>query len=172
MTDIHELLTILHSINRWLVVVSGAIAVGTALAARIGKHRFATTGRRLTWLFLATIVAQAASGVLATVTAPSDADVFDSDTAALLWHALGGVLAFCFVATALIRANRTSTDQVAARKSAFWTGLGLLSVGSLIFTVPLTAAVVATLAATGSAGKEQGSSVIGHRSEPGTQSRS
>ncbi len=144
MDGLHDLLTTLHLLNRWLVVTTGALGLGITVAALAGARPFRRAGRRSLWAFLATLVAQAVLGVLIAATAPSDSEPFDGSTATLVWHALGGLFALAFTATALIRSRRRSSEWAAARAAVMWVSLGVISVGDVV--VGIVVAALVTLA--------------------------
>lgn len=137
MSDLTDLLTTMHELNRWIVVAAAAFALGVVAADWARRRPRGQLGRTALLALLGTLCAQLVLGVLIVVGATDDAEPFEGNESTLIWHAAGGVFAILFVALAVLVARRHGVG----RSATIWTALAALSVGLPMITMPAAAVV-------------------------------
>ncbi len=137
MSDLTDLLTTMHELNRWIVVAAAAFALGVVAADWARRRPRGQLGRTALLAFLGTLCAQLMLGVLIVVGSSGDAEPFEGNESTLIWHAAGGVFALIFATIAVLAARRHGVG----RSATIWTALAALSVGLPMITMPAAAVV-------------------------------
>ena len=136
MNTFYTITLVLHSWNRWIIMVAGILLIASAIKGLTGKSGYSLSQRRLSLIFISSLHIQLLVGLLMYFyLSPITAEALSNFGAAMkspvlrFWsveHAFVNILAIGLAQTGSIIVKRKDDDNAKHKSTLIWTGVAML----------------------------------------------
>jgi len=142
MNTIYQFTLLLHSWNRWLILIAGVIVIASAIKGLTGKLEYSPFQRKWALIFMSSLHLQLLVGLLmyfaispVTAQALNDFGAAMKDSVLRFWaveHTFVNVLAIVLAQVGSIAVKRSNSSVARHKKTLIWTGIALILILAMI----------------------------------------
>jgi len=142
MDSVYSVSLFLHSWNRWLILIAGAIVIVSAIKGLSSKSEYSSFQRKWSLIFLSSLHLQLLIGILMyffispiTALALSDFGAAMKDSVLRFWaveHTLVNIIAIALAQTGSILVKRISNSAGKHKRTLIWSGIALILILAMI----------------------------------------
>lgn len=142
MNSLYNFTLLVHSWNRWIILLAGLAVIILAIKGLAGKGQFASVHRKSSLIFISSLHLQLLIGLLLyfvlspfTMQALSDFGAAMKDSTLRYWaveHSVVNILAIAIAQVGSILAKRKTTDQAKFKTTLIWTAVAYILILAMI----------------------------------------
>lgn len=142
MNTVYTILLLLHSWNRWLILIAGAIIIAAAIKGLSAKSEYSQFQKRWAMIFISSLHLQLLVGLIMyfflspiTLLALSDFGAAMKDSVLRFWaveHTIVNLIAIVLAQTGSILIKRNPDSKGKHKRTLIWNGIALLLILAMI----------------------------------------
>lgn len=142
MNSLYNFTLLVHSWNRWIILLAGLAVIILAIKGIAGKAHFASVHRKSSLIFISSLHLQLLIGLLLyfvlspfTTQALSDFGAAMKDSTLRYWaveHSVVNILAIAIAQVGSILAKRKSNDRAKLKTTLIWTAIAYILILAMI----------------------------------------